>query len=121
MLKKKFCEQEQAHSVSVQRARENVLGVAEVEKICQIFRVLSDPSRFKIVNALLNGDMCVYHLVEVCDGTQSAVSHQLRVLRDNKIVKAKRFGQNVEYSIADGHIRNIIQMGIEHLACEERL
>ena len=89
----------------------------DVEKICTVFRVLSDPTRMKIVLALMKGEMCVYHLTEVCDGTQSGTSHQLRVLRDRKIVKAKRLGQTVEYSIADGHVREIVNLAIEHLTC----
>lgn len=94
-----------------------VLRNNEVEKISKIFQILADPARLKIVLALMNGDMCVGELTGVCDVTQSAVSHQLRVLRDNRIVKGKRLGQKVEYSIADGHIREIIEMGIAHLTC----
>lgn len=117
--KEQACEQERRHEINVQRARENVLGKAEIEKICAIFRVLADPTRMRIVLALLQGDMCVYHLMEACEGaTQSGVSHQLRILRDNKIVKTRRVGKNIEYSIADGHVCEIVKMGIAHLACE---
>lgn len=118
MKRTSLCGNEQIHSVTAQRAKEHILGHAEAEKICTIFRVLSDPTRMKIVLALLEGDMCVYHLTEVCDGTQSGVSHQLRVLRDNNIVKAKRLGQTVEYSLADDHVRKLIEISIAHLACE---
>ena len=90
----------------------------KVEGVCTVFRMLAEPTRMKIVLALLNGDMCVYHLTERCGGTQSGISHQLRILRDNKIVKAKRLGQSVEYSLADAHVRNIVEMGLEHLHCE---
>ena len=89
----------------------------DVEKISKIFHMLADAGRLKIVLALLKGDMCVYHLTEICGGTQSGVSHQLRVLKDNKIVKSKRLGKNVEYSIADEHIREIVEMGKAHLLC----
>lgn len=120
MIKKaQICEQKEQHEVNVQRAKEKILGKAEIEKICTIFRVLSDPTRMRIVLALLEGEMCVYHLMEACEGTtQSGISHQLRILRDNKIVKARRAGKNVEYSIADAHVCEIIKIGIEHLACE---
>lgn len=112
-----YCDHEKEHQAAVQRARENILTGGDVEKICAVFRMLADPTRMKIVLALMQGEMCVYHLTEVADGTVSGVSHQLRVLRDNKIVKAKRYGKNVEYSIADEHVREIVKMGIEHLTC----
>ena len=118
MKRTSLCGNEKIHSVTAQRAKEHILGNAETEQICAIFRVLADPTRMKIVLGLLEGDMCVYHLTEVCDGTQSGVSHQLRVLRDNNIVKAKRFGQTVEYSLADEHVRKLIEISIAHLACE---
>lgn len=90
----------------------------EIEQVCGVFRMLAEPTRMKIVLALLEGDMCVYHLTEKCGGTQSGISHQLRVLRDNKIVKAKRLGQSVEYSIADTHVKNMVEMGLVHLYCK---
>ena len=118
-MEKIYCDREKEHLASVDRAKEGILSENDVERICKIFRLLSEPSRTKIVLALLNGEMCVYHLTEFCGGTVSAVSHQLRILRDNGIVKAKRYGKNVEYSIADMHVEKIISMGIAHLACEE--
>ena len=112
-----YCGHEKEHEAAMKRAQENILASEDVEKICAVFRMLADPTRMKIVLALMQGEMCVYHLAEVSDSTVSGVSHQLRVLRDNKIVKAKRFGKNVEYSIADEHVHKIVKMGIEHLAC----
>ena len=113
-----YCEREKEHKASAQRAREGILSSCEVEKMCKIFQILSEPSRLKIVLALMNGEMCVYHLAEVCDGTVSAISHQLRTMRDNGIVCARRFGKNVEYSIADNHVREMVMMAVEHLKCE---
>lgn len=116
---KVYCDKENAHAASAQRAKERILSSSDVEQMCQIFHILSDASRLKIVLALINGDMCVYHLTEVCDSSVSAVSHQLRVLRDNNIVRSKRMGKNVEYSIADNHVREIVEMAVAHLACVE--
>ena len=118
-MKKRTCEREKEHAITMQRVKEDVLGKAEVEKISKIFHMLSDPGRLNIVLALMKGEMCVYHLVEVCGGSQSGVSHQLRILRDNHIVKARRLGQNVEYSLADAHIREIVELGKAHLLCED--
>lgn len=112
-----YCDREKEHAIAVQRVKEDIMLAKDVEKISKIFQILSDAGRLKIVLALLKGDMCVYHLIEVCDGSQSNVSHQLRILRDNGIVKSKRLGKNVEYSIADEHIREIVEMGKAHLLC----
>ena len=113
-----YCEREQVHLMSVQRAKEGVFSLLEVEKMCRMFQVLAEPMRLKIVLALMNGEMCVGHLADACDGTVSGVSHQLRILRDNAIVRARRFGKNVEYSIADGHVREMVSLAIAHLQCE---
>lgn len=112
------CEHTKEHEDVVKRAKEDLLTPSEAERVARIFYVLSDPNRLKIVLALMNGEMCVYHLTEVCGSTQSAVSHQLRILRDNKIVKANRLGKSVEYSLADEHVRKIVEMGKAHLYCD---
>ena len=112
-----YCDHQKEHEAAVQRAKENILAVSDVEKICAVFRVLADPTRMGVLTALMQGEMCVYHLTEVCDATQSSVSHQLRILRDNNIVRARRLGQNVEYSLADAHIREIVELGKAHLLC----
>jgi len=117
-MKKEECKHEQQHEEIVLRAREKVLSMEKTEEMCSIFRMLGEPSRMKIVFALLEGEMCVYHIVEACGGGQSAVSHQLRVLKDNKIVKSRREGQNVLYSIADDHVREIVKIGEVHIRCE---
>ena len=117
-VKKKFCEHEKEHALTVQRVKEDILLKSDVEKISRIFQMLSDPNSLSIVMALMKGDMCVYHLTEVCDATQSNISHQLRILRDNNIVRARRLGQNVEYSLADEHIREMVDRGKVHLLCK---
>ena len=119
MSKKRVSDNKKENSVVEQRAREGVLSASDVEKVCVVFRILADPTRMKIVMGLMQGDMCVNRLLGICGGTQSAISHQLRVLRDNKIVKAKRMGQNVEYSIADMHVHKIVEMSIAHLYCAD--
>ena len=112
-------EKQREHDVSAQGARNGMLSDKQVNKMCKVFQLLADPVRLKIVLALLVEDMCVGPLTELCGVTQSGVSHQLRILRDNEIVTAKRLGQRVEYSIADEHIREIIEMGKAHLLCAD--
>lgn len=103
-MEKENCGYEREHEEAVKRAKERMPNEENIERVCNTFRVIGEPSRMKIVLALLQGEMCVYHIVEACGGTQSAVSHQLRVLKDNRIIKSRRDGQNVLYSIADEHI-----------------
>lgn len=117
-MKKEMCVHEKEHEETRKRIEREPLSGDEVEQISRIFHMLAEPSRLKIVLALLKGNMCVYHLTEACGSTQSGVSHQLRVLRDNKIVRAERMGKSVEYSLADEHIREIIETGVAHLRCE---
>ena len=115
------CEKEKEHLFIVERAKTNGLSIESVSQICNIFQILSEPSRLKIVLALFEGSMCVYHLTEVCGGTVSGISHQLRLLRDNKIVTAQRFGKNIEYSLADEHVREIVEMAVAHIHCPKEL
>lgn len=89
-----------------------------LQTLCDIFRMLGEPSRMKILMALMEGEACVYHIVKKCGGQQSAVSHQLRILKDNKIVKARRDGQNILYSFADGHVEELIKIGLTHVNCK---
>ncbi len=112
-----YLDKEKEHDAAAKRAKEGVLATADVEKVAKVFQILAEPNRLSLVLALLKGSMCVYHLTKVCGCTASGVSHQLRILRENGIVKAKRFGKFMEYSIADGHIREIVEMGVAHLAC----
>ncbi len=106
------------HEEAVLRAKESRLNEGEMERICGVFRMLAEPSRMKIVLALMQGQMCVYHLAEVAEGSVSAVSHQLKLLREQKIVKTTRLGKHIEYAIADGHVQKMVQMALEHLTCE---
>ena len=115
----KDCMHEQEHKAAVEQVKDAAFSMEHLEKVCNIFRVLGEPSRMKIVLALMKGELCVFHIVEACGGTQSAVSHQLRILKDNGIVKARRDGQNVLYSIADEHVREIVEMGVAHIACHQ--
>lgn len=116
-MKEYSCIQTAEHEKSVASAQENMLKEEALTKMCGIFRILGEPSRMKIVLALLEGEMCVYHLTEICGGSFSSVSHQLRILRDNGIVKTRRIGKNIEYSIADEHVHEMVEMGKEHLNC----
>jgi DNA-binding transcriptional ArsR family regulator len=85
-----------------------------IYKVTEIFSALSDSTRLKILSSLMVGELCVCELVEICEVSQSAVSHQLRLLRDRGLVRARRVGQRSAYRLADEHVRMLIQIGIEH-------
>ncbi|MCG8552027.1 MAG: metalloregulator ArsR/SmtB family transcription factor [Desulfobacterales bacterium] len=89
---------------------ETILGLSE------IFKALADASRIKIVTALLDREHCVCDLAVICGQSESAVSHQLRVLRTLRIVKNRRQGKIVYYSLDDDHVRLLLQMSIEHIS-----
>lgn len=84
--------------------------------LAEFYKVFGDATRIKILCALFQGELCVCGLAEVVGMTQSAVSHQLRVLKQMKLVKNRREGKTIYYSLADGHIQSILNQGMEHLA-----
>ena len=84
----------------------------------QIFDALSDSTRFQILGVLTRGDRAVGELTEVCHVSQSAISHQLRLLRDRGLVASRREGQRVIYSLTDDHVRMLIRTGLQHAAEE---
>lgn len=83
-----------------------------------IFSLLGEPNRMKIVLALMEGELCVYHICEITGGKQSAISQHLRKLKDNKIVRARKEGNQVLYSLADEHIRLIVDTALAHKSCK---
>ena len=83
------------------------------------FKAISGPSRLKILLALSEGELCVEHISKAVGGNQSAVSHQLKTLKDNRIIKSRRAGKNILYSVEDDHIMTMIKVAKEHLHCDE--
>lgn len=112
------CNHEAEHHLAAERARENMPGEDSILHLSAAFKAISEPSRLKILFALRQGEMCVYHIVEAVGGTQSAVSHQLRILRDNHIIKSRRDGQNIVYSLADEHIVAVLELACTHMNCK---
>ena len=86
----------------------------QLVKIGNFFKVMGDPTRLKILTALLGGKLCVMHISEAVGMSQSAVSHQLAILRAANLVKVSRSGKTQIYSIADEHVRLILDMAMLH-------
>ena len=85
--------------------------------LAELYKIFGDSTRIKILYALFEAELCVCDIAGLLNMTQSAISHQLRVLKQSKLVKYRREGKTVFYSLADDHVRTIIDMGMEHL-CE---
>jgi len=86
-----------------------------LQKEAMFFSILGDTGRIKIIQALCETELCVNHLAERVGASQSAVSHQLSILRQNDIVKSRRDGKNVIYSLDDEHVKDIFTIGMEHI------
>ena len=87
----------------------------ELERLSDVFKIFSDNSRLRIIAALLEKELCVYDLTQALGMTQSAVSHQLRLLRTSRLVKNRREGKSVYYSLDDDHVATILAQGMEHV------
>ena len=83
--------------------------------LAEIFKIFGDSTRIKILYTLFESELCVRDIAEILNMSQNAVSHQLRVLKNNKLVRFRKEGKNVYYSLADDHVYSIIKMGMEHL------
>jgi DNA-binding transcriptional ArsR family regulator len=91
------------------------LDPREVDGLAEIFRVLGDPTRVRILDALSRGEFCVGDLASRLGATESAVSHQLRLLRNTRVVRARREGRMIFYSIDDRHVLTLFRHGLKHV------
>lgn len=87
----------------------------KLEAVAELFKVFADYSRIRIINALSGRELCVSELVEILDMSQSSISHQLKILRHSKLVKTRREGKNVFYSLDDEHVECIFNDGLDHV------
>lgn len=112
------CEVNEVHGSIVERVVGAMPEEEEIFDLSELFKVFGDSTRMKILFALFEEKMCVCDLAEVLGMTQSAISHQLKILKQAKLVKFSRSGKQVIYELSDEHVRIIIAVGKEHI--EER-
>jgi len=110
-----ICDIKCINETKVKATAESLPPTEDIARMADIFKALSDPSRLKIVLALLNQEHCVCDIAAICGQTDSAVSHQLRILRTLKIVKTRRDGKIIYYSIDDDHVASLIHMSLSHV------
>lgn len=99
----------------VARARARMHDEQTIEELAETFKVLSEPTRVRILHALTEEELCVCDIAAVVEATQSSISHQLRILRSARLVKSRKDGKMVYYSLDDEHVRNLFEEGIRHL------
>ncbi len=110
------CEATEIHDEILKTVNENMLDEDELYDLAELFKVFGDSTRIRILFVLFEAEVCVCDLAESLNMTQSAISHQLKILKQSKLVKGRREGKSVFYSLADSHVRTIIAQGIEHIA-----
>lgn len=109
------CAESLVHLENVRQVQPEVLNTAKAQRMAEFFGALSDPHRLKLLSALAQQELCVCDLAAAVKMGESAVSHQLRVLRSQRLVKYRRRGRNVYYSLADNHIMALYREVAEHL------
>ncbi len=115
LIEDQGCSVRVVHLDRLSRARGSALASRELERLSALYRALGDPGRLAIVLALREGEMCVCDLAALLGVSESAVSHQLRRLRDLFLVKTRRDAQCLYYSLDDHHVDLLLSVGLEHL------
>jgi ArsR family transcriptional regulator len=111
-----FCGCNVIHEDIIQRVHAGLSKDEQLQKAAELFKVCADPSRLKIINALLLNEMCVCDIAALMDMTQPAISHHLKVLRQTDLVKYRREGKTVYYSLNDEHVNNIFYQSLLHVS-----
>lgn len=109
------CETTEVHEDLLKIVRDTMPEETELYDLAELFKVFGDSTRIRILFVLFEAEVCVCDLAQALNMTQSAISHQLRILKQNKLVKNRREGKSIFYSLADDHVRTIISMGREHI------
>ena len=103
------------HPDRIQKAQRAASSEKETARLASLYQVLGDPTRLRIILGLRDGEMCVCDLAAFLGLTESAISHQLRRLKDQALVKNRRDGQILYYSLDDEHVSGLLRVGLEHV------
>ena len=110
------CEITQVHQGAVDQVRQVLPPDEVLSDLADLFKIFGDSTRIKILYALLRSELCVCDIAQLLGMTQSAISHQLRALKQSRLVKSRREGKTVFYALADDHVKTIIDQGLEHVS-----
>lgn len=109
------CEFMHAHPDAIEKIRKDMPDDDTLIDVAELFKVFGDSTRIKILSALSGGELCVCDISTAVGMTSSAVSHQLKILKNAELVRFRREGKTVFYSLADGHVNTILKQGFEHI------
>ncbi|MCI7740901.1 MAG: metalloregulator ArsR/SmtB family transcription factor [Clostridiales bacterium] len=109
------CEAVEVHEELLKIVREKLPAEESLLDLAELFKVFGDSTRIRILFVLFEAEVCVCDLAAALNMTQSAISHQLNILKRNKLVKCRREGKSMFYSLADDHVRTIVSQGMEHI------
>jgi len=109
------CEFMHVHDEVVEKVRESMPDEELLYDLAELYKVFGDSTRIRILYVLFEAEMCVCDIAQLLNMSMSAISHQLRVLKQSRLVKFRRDGKTVFYSLADDHVRSIINQGLEHV------
>lgn len=109
------CDEQCVHKELVNKVMKDLPDEDALYDLAELFKVFGDSTRVRILFALFESELCVCDLSQALDMTQSAISHQLQILRTNKLVKSRREGKQMYYSLADEHVVTIIAQGLNHI------
>lgn len=109
------CDTVEVHEELLKIVNETLPEETELYDLAELFKVFGDSTRIRILFVLFEAEVCVCDLAQALQMTQSAISHQLKILKQNKLVKSRREGKSIFYSLADDHVRTIMDQGREHI------
>ena len=110
-----LCETQCVHEDIVEKVKKLLPDEEAIYDLADLFKMFGDTTRMKIMYVLLESEMCVCDIAEILGMTQSAISHQLRILKSSKLITSRREGKSVIYFLADYHVRSIVNQGMEHI------
>ena len=110
------CSENQVHPDLLKIVNDTMPEETELYDLAELFKVFGDSTRIRILYVLFEAEMCVCDIAALLGMTQSAISHQLRALKNARLVKARRDGKTVFYSLADQHVKTILDQGLEHIS-----
>lgn len=109
------CAKTEVHEELVARVARTMPGEPKLYDLAELFKIFGDSTRMRILFVLFEAEVCVCDLSRLLNMTVSAISHQLKILKQSKLVKSRREGRSIFYSLADDHVRTIIRQGMEHI------
>lgn len=109
------CETTEVHEELLRIVEKTMPEETKLYDLAELFKVFGDSTRIRILFVLFEAEVCVCDLAQALNMTQSAISHQLKILKQSKLVKSRREGKSIFYSLADDHVRTIINQGMEHV------